>query len=102
MSARVRPSATASLPEMRSSFSSAAAGAAVVATAIVISLDRLVLRVLARDAGRDLHAAAVEIALELFLVLTPKPEAVRANRRGLVADLGEEPGLVSGLVLAPH
>src|SRR6185312_15250235 len=102
MSARVRPSATASLPEMRSSFSSEAAWAAGVATAIVISLDRLVLRVLAWDAGRDLHTAAVEVLLQLFLVLAPEAEAVRARRRGLVRDLGDQPGLVGALVLAPH
>src|SRR5512145_1136098 len=103
MSASARPSATASLPEMRSSFSSDAAGAAVVATAIfVVSLDRLVLRVLAWDAGRDLHAAAVEVLLQLLLVLAAEAEAVGAGRRRLVADLGDQPGLVGGLVLAPH
>src|SRR4030095_3885681 len=92
------------LPEMRSSFSSAAAaGAAVVATAmLVVSSDRLVLRVLAGDAGHDLPPALVEVVLELLVVLAAKAEAVRAHRGGLVADLAGQPGLVGGLVLAPH
>src|SRR3970040_2356040 len=99
MSASARPSATASLPEMRSSFSSDAAGAAVLATAMcAVSLDRLVLRVLARGGGPDLHAAAVEVLPELLVVLPAEAEAVRARRGRLVADLGDEPRLVGGLV----
>src|SRR5437660_10362607 len=103
MSASARPSATASLPEIRSSFSSEAVGAAVVATAMCVSpLDGLVGGVLARDAGRDLHAAAVEVARQLLLVLAAEAEAVRADRGLLVADLGGEPRRVGGLVLPPH
>src|SRR4029450_4530566 len=102
MSASVRPSATASLPEIRSSFSSAAALAAGVATAMSFSLNGLVRRVLAGDTRRDLHAAGVEVLLQLLLVLAAEAEAVRAHGGLLVADLAGEPGLVGGLVLAPH
>src|SRR5437867_8310506 len=89
MSASVSDSATASLPEIRSSLSSSvAAGAAGVTTAIAgLRLNRLVLRVLARDAGGDLDTAAVEVFLELLLVLAAEAEAVRAHRGVLVADL---------------
>src|SRR5437899_5824966 len=100
-SARVSASATASLPEIRSSLSSSvAAGAAGVTTAMVLTL--LVLRVLAGDAGDDLGSAFLEVLLELLLVLAAEPEPVRADRRVLVADLLGHPGLIRGLVLAPH
>src|SRR2546422_2905324 len=124
MSGSVGDAATASLPEIRSSLSSpVAAGAAGVTTAIaglrLIArlgrrdpspatsggshyLDRLVLRVLARDAGGDLDTAAVEIFLELLLVLAAEAEAVRAHGGVLVADLLIHPGLVPLLVAAPH
>src|SRR5437867_8248519 len=124
MSASVSDSATASLPEIRSSLSSSvAAGAAGVTTAIaglrLIArlgrrdpspatscgshyLDRLVLRVLARDAGGDLDTAAVEVFLELLLVLAAEAEAVRAHGGVLVADLLRHPGLVLLLVVPPH
>src|SRR5437899_2587104 len=122
MSARVRPSATASLPEIRSSFSSDAAGAALVTVAMnssfpsgarrfgyagddrrpALHVARLVLRVLAGNAGRDLHAALLEVGHQLLLVLAAEAEAVRAHRGRLVADLGQQPRLVGGLVLAPH
>src|SRR5262245_11721919 len=128
-SARVRASATASLPEIRSSLSSSllAARAAGVTTAMALLLPRffycssrtagpqprdvlrlalplirLVLRVLARDARRDLGAAVLEVLLELLLVLTAEAEPVRADGRLLVADLVGHPGLVLLLVLAPH
>src|SRR5882724_6906555 len=129
MSASVSDSATASLPEIRSSLSSSvAAGAAGVTTAIALALrsvrfhslasdggvpaprrlqlalrsGRLVLRVLARDAGGDLDTAAVEILLELLLVLAAEAEAVRAHGGVLVADLLLHPGLVPLLVVPPH
>src|SRR3989338_3575176 len=103
MSASVSDSATASLPEIRSSVSSAAAGAAFVATAMSLaSLRGLVLSVLARDARGDLDAARVEVGLQLLRVLAPEAKAVRAHRRLLVADLGGQPGLVPVLVLPPH
>src|SRR5262245_54672724 len=103
MSARANPSATASLPEMRSSFSSDVSGAALVTTAMfVLSLDRLLLGVLPGDPRGDLRAADVEILRDLLLVLPAEPEAVGAHGGLLVADLGQEPGLVGGLVLAPH
>src|SRR5712664_3477021 len=124
MSASVSDSATASLPEIRSSLSSSlAAGAAGVTTAIaglrLIArlgrrgpspatscgshyLDRLVLRVLARDAGGDLDTAAVEVARDLLLVLAAEPEAVGAHGGLLVADLVRHPGLVPVLVVPPH
>src|SRR5947208_14845641 len=109
MSARTSASATASLPEMRSSLSSPTAGAVCVAVAAIVSLascrrpsDGLVLGVLARDARGDLDAARIEIGLQLLLVLAAEAEPVRAHRRLLVADLGAEPGLVGGLVLPPH
>src|SRR5881396_3725413 len=99
MSARTRASATASLPEIRSSLSAAAAGAGRVATAIsVVPLDRLVLRVLARDARGDLHPSRVQVGLELLLILAAEAEAVRAHGGLLVA----KPGRVSGLVFPPH
>src|SRR3989449_7795320 len=124
MSGSVGDAATASLPEIRSSLSSpVAAGAAGVTTAIaglrLIArlgrrdpspatsggshyLDRLVLRVLARDAGGDLDTAAVEVFLELLLVLAAEAEAVRAHGGVLVADLLRHPGLVLLLVVPPH
>src|SRR5712691_9443105 len=103
MSARVRASATASLPEIRSSLSSAAAGTVLVATAICVApLHRLVLRVLARDARGDLRSANVQIGLELLLVLAAEAEAVRAHGGLLVADLAGEPDFVGALVLPPH
>src|SRR2546423_13048302 len=102
MSARVRPSATASLPEIRSSLSSLCAAAVCVATAIVVSLDRLVRGVLAGNARGDRHAAEIEILLQLLVVLAAEAEAVGADRRLLVADLAQHPRLVGGLVLAPH
>src|SRR5260370_1599807 len=103
MSARVRASATASLPEIRSSLSSAAAGTALVATAMSVApLHRLVLRVLARDARRDLDAARVQVALQLLIVLASEAEAVRAHRGLLVTDLLRHPHVVLVLVLAPH
>src|SRR5437773_9015356 len=103
MSARTRASATASLPEIRSSLSAAAAGAGRVATAIsVVPLDRLVLRVLARDARGDLHPSRVQVGLELLLILAAEAEAVRAHGGLLVADLAAEPGRVGGLVFPPH
>src|SRR5262245_57344362 len=100
-SARARASATASLPEIRSSLSSSllAARAAGVTTAmfsssvclsicsprtagpqprdvlrLTLPLNRLVGRVLARDARGDLDAAVLEVLLELLLVLTAEPE----------------------------
>src|SRR5712692_8653252 len=106
MSARVKLSATASLPEMRSSLSSPTAGAVCVAVAAMSlsppPLIGLVLSVLARDACRDLHTAEVEVGLDLLVVLAAEAEAVRAYRSLLVTDLGAEPGLVAGLVLPPH
>src|SRR5439155_6044831 len=104
MSASVSDSATASLPEIRSSLSSSvAAGAAGVTTAIAgLRLNRLVLRVLARDAGGDLDTATVEVFLKLLLVLAAEAEAVRAHRGVLVADLLRHPGLVPLLVVPPH
>src|SRR5947207_4561094 len=103
MSARTRASATASLPEIRSALSAAAAGAGRVATAIsVVPLDRLVLRVLARDARGDLHPSRVQVGLELLLILAAEAEAVRAHGGLLVADLVAKPGRVSGLVFPPH
>src|SRR3989442_4103453 len=124
MSASVSDSATASLPEIRSSLSSSvAAGAAGLTPAIaglrLIArlgrrdpspgtscgshyLDRLVLRVLARDAGGDLDTAAVEVFLELLLVLAAEAEAVGAHGGVLVADLLRHPGLVPVLVVSPH
>src|SRR5215467_12807058 len=113
-SARARASATASLPEIRSSLSSSllAARAAGVTTAIALflrvfglccaALDLLVFGVLARDARSDLGAAILEALLELLLVLTAEPEPVRADGRLLVADLLAQPGLILLLVLAPH
>src|SRR5262247_4263448 len=128
-SASVRASATASLPEIRSSLSSSllAARGAGVTTAMSLSLrrsfyslasdggaqprdalrltlplDRLVRRVLAVDARRDLHAAVLVALLELLLVLAAEAEPVRADGRLLVADLLGHPGLVLLLVLAPH
>src|SRR5262247_3288605 len=128
-SASVRASATASLPEIRSSLSSSllAARGAGVTTAMSLSLrrsfyslasdggaqprdalrltlplDRLVRRVLAGDARRDLHAAVLVALLELLLVLAAEAEPVRADGRLLVADLLGHPGLVLLLVLAPH
>src|SRR6058998_3699134 len=110
-SASVSASATASLPEIRSSLSSSwPAGAAWVTTAIALvlpfyvslRLDRFVLRVLARNARGDLDAAGVEVRLELLLVLAAEAEAVRAYGGVLVADLRRHPGLVAALVLAPH
>src|SRR5882724_11508288 len=125
-SASVSASATASLPEIRSSLSaSCAAGAAWVTTAIALVLPLvarlgrrdpspatscgspyrsigLVLRVLARDAGGDLDTAALEVRLELFLVLPAEPEAVRAHGGLFVADLRGHPDLVAALVLAPR
>src|SRR5262245_65784964 len=92
-SARARASATASLPEIRSSLSSSllAARAAGVTTAIALflrvfglccaALDLLVFGVLARDARGDLDAAVIEALLELLLVLTAEPEPVRADGR---------------------
>src|SRR6266849_807450 len=127
MSASVSASATASLPEIRSSLSaSCAAGAAWVTTAIALvlpifarlgrrgpspampccgshyPLNRLVLRVLARDPGGDLDTAAIEVRRELFLVLPAEPEAVRAHGGLLVTDLRGHPDLVAALVLAPR
>src|SRR5688572_4206883 len=105
MSARTRASATASLPEMRSSLSSATAGAVGVTTAIAFAsspLEGLVVGVLAGDAGRDLHPARVQVPLQLLLVLAAEAEAVRADGGLLVPDLRGQPGLVSGLVVAPH
>src|ERR1051326_2407796 len=103
-SARVRASATASLPEMRSSLSSLAAGAALVATAMTVDppLTRLGRGVFAGNARGDLDAARVQVLLQLLFVLTAEAEAVRADRRDLVLDLGAEPRLVGALVLAPH
>src|SRR5438105_15155540 len=102
MSARVRASATASLPEIRSSLSAAAAGAGRVATAIsVFPLDRLVLRVLARDARGDLHPSRVQVGLELLLILAAEAEAVRAHGCLLVAVLAAKPVRVGGRVFPP-
>src|SRR4029453_5361950 len=106
-SARVSASATASLPEIRSSLSSSvAAGAAGVTTAIALSLlgrlNCLALRVLAGDARGDLDTAAVEVLHELLLVLAAEGEAVGAPGGLLVADLLCHPGRVLVLVLAPH
>src|SRR2546429_3290835 len=69
---------------------------------VLAPLDGLVLRVLARDPRGDLHPATVQVGLELLLVLAAEPEAVRAHRGLLVADLIREPDLIGGLVLAPH
>src|SRR5437879_1231988 len=126
-SARVSASATASLPEIRSSLSSSvAAGAAGVTTAMVPSLPRLssyrsprtagpqprdvlrlallglALRVLARNAGGDLDPAALEVLGDLLLVLAAEAEAVGTHGGLLVADLLRHPGRVLVLVLAPH
>src|SRR5262245_48854266 len=111
-SARVSASATASLPEIRSSLSSwVAAEAAGVTTAIALflrcpvfalALDRLVFRVLARNARGDRRAAVFVALLELLLVLAPEAEAMRADGRLFVADLLGHPGLILLLVLAPH
>src|SRR5213594_4500570 len=103
MSARVRASATASLPEIRSSLSCAAAGAGLVATAISVApLHGLMLRVLARDARGDLRPTDVQVGFELLLVLAAEAEAVRSHRGLLVANLAGQPALVRGLVLPPH
>src|SRR2546421_2940896 len=109
-SASVSASATASLPEIRSSLSSSwPAGAAWVTTAIALvlpfyvslRLDRFVLRVLARNARGDLDAAGVEVRLERLLVLAAEAEAVRAYGGVLVRDLRRPPALVASLVLGP-
>src|SRR5262249_24681660 len=99
-SARASASATASLPEIRSSLSSPAA---VVAVAIAIgTLLDLLGGILARNACHDLDAAALEILLQLLVVLAAEAETMRAGGRLLVADRGGEPGLVGRLVFPPH
>src|SRR5262249_3246328 len=60
------------------------------------------LGVLPGDARGDLHAASVQVVLDLLLVLAAEPEAVRADHVGLVVDLRGHPRLVLVLVLAPH
>src|SRR6185295_3114653 len=65
-------------------------------------LERLVWRVLARDARGNLDAAVLEVRPELLLVLAAEAEPVRADGRLLVADLVGQPGLIRRLVLAPH
>src|SRR4029453_17372432 len=132
MSASVRASATASLPEMSISCSSRTTPATVerVTTAMEallcpsglgprslghaghdrrrpVRMDRrvppLALDVLARDAVGHGGAAEPQFAhRELLLVLAPVAEAVGALRRDPVADLLGEPDLVGILVLAPH
>src|SRR2546428_756142 len=68
----------------------------------ILSLHRLPVGVLTRDAGRDLHATTVEVLFDLLVVLAAEPEAMRPHRGLLVADLRAEPRLVAGLVLAPR
>src|SRR3989454_826094 len=124
MWASVSDWATASLPEIGSSLSSSvAAGAAGVTTAIaglrLIArlgrrdpspatsggshyLDRLVLRVLARDAGGDLDTPAVEGFFEFLLVLAAGAEAVRAHGGGFCARLLRHPGPVLVPFGPPH
>src|SRR5262249_41601333 len=132
MSARVRASATASLPEMSISCSSwsAVAPPGLVATAMDILLvpsglgargfghtghdrglvvhvslrmDALGLGVLTGNPLSHRGAAQLDRALgELLLVLTPVPETVRAHGRDLVADLLGGPDPVRVLVLTPH
>src|SRR5207245_8798372 len=64
--------------------------------------DGLVFGVLARDTRGDLDAADVEVSLQLLLVLPAETEAVRADRRLLVPNLGAEPRRVRALVLPSH
>src|SRR5678815_1693741 len=108
MSASVKASAQASLPEMSISLSSLATCAAFVSTAAMMTgllcpdLELLALGVFAGDARRDLDTARLELLGDLLLVLPPEAEAVRADGVRLVLDLGGHPGEVAGLVPAPH
>src|SRR5205823_15077474 len=70
--------------------------------ALRLALLRLVLRVLARDARRDLDAARVEVRLQLLLVLAAEAEPVGAHRGLLVADLLGHPGVVRALRSEEH
>src|SRR6185369_16997057 len=108
MSASVKASAQASLPEMSISLSSLATCGAFVCTAAMMTgllcpdLELLALGVFAGDARRDLDATRLELLGDLLLVLPPEAEAVRADDVRLVLDLRRHPGEIAGLVPAPH
>src|SRR3990172_10486492 len=107
MSASVRASAMASLPEISISLSSSAAGACPARVAVVIGLSplrqALLVGVFSGNPRGDRHPAHLPLpSRQLLLVLPPVAEAVRADSVYLVPDLGLEPRAVGALVLPPH